>query len=404
MPLIRSALNRKIRYAIVGLPAHVDALVLPALKRCPHSEPVALVSPNRPLLKSLSKRWKIPLIYEYAAYDDCLTSANVDAVYLALPQALHLESMTQAIRSGIHVFSEGALASVLAESRTLLEESHANHVLLHEIPPFTTTSQILLNPTLQSKKVKRFFQDAKKASGDARWISIHLSGPLAELRSKEGFDLRALIAEGLQASRSLLEAEPIEVYAQVQLSGTSFLDETDETLCVMLRFERGLSATLTCSRGASFRQAFEWLGTRGTVRGEWQPGNSFKQMNPYLPARMNRLSSSSRSAVWKFQTRFSKDGVSHWRHRDLEQRISPLQLLRDALASFSLRILASEQSTRKEQGVRAEENNAILRRMTDLSYADQILEAARLHRGITLHAIPELHSIRQTRTPRSSAA
>src|SRR4030095_3926302 len=64
----------KIRYAVVGLGYIAQVAVLPAFAKAKNSEVTALVSDDPKKLKTLSKKYKVPLTYSYDEYEECLKS------------------------------------------------------------------------------------------------------------------------------------------------------------------------------------------------------------------------------------------------------------------------------------------------------------------------------------------
>jgi predicted dehydrogenase len=71
--------------------------------------------------KSERSRAALGLERAYASYDEVLDDADVEAVHLALPNVLHLEYASRALRAGKHVMCEKPLAMNAAETRELVE-------------------------------------------------------------------------------------------------------------------------------------------------------------------------------------------------------------------------------------------------------------------------------------------
>jgi glucose-fructose oxidoreductase len=77
-----------VRYAVVGLGHIAQAAVLPAFAHTRRSRLAALVSGDAKKRVQLSRKYRVPA-FSYAQYEDCL--AQVDAVYIALPNSQHAE-------------------------------------------------------------------------------------------------------------------------------------------------------------------------------------------------------------------------------------------------------------------------------------------------------------------------
>src|SRR5438552_544284 len=83
---------KQIRYAVVGLGHIAQVAVLPAFKHArKNSRLTALVSGDKLKRESLGKKYRVSHLYSYEEYDDCLTSGEIDAVYIALPNDMHKE-------------------------------------------------------------------------------------------------------------------------------------------------------------------------------------------------------------------------------------------------------------------------------------------------------------------------
>src|ERR1700733_11185180 len=102
---------QQLRYAIVGLGNISQVAILPGfLNAKSNSQVTALVSDDPEKLKILAKKYGVKHCYDYGEYDDCLRSGNVDAVYIALPNNLHLDYTLRAAKAGVHVVCEKPLA------------------------------------------------------------------------------------------------------------------------------------------------------------------------------------------------------------------------------------------------------------------------------------------------------
>jgi predicted dehydrogenase len=93
--------KQKIRYAVVGLGDLAQVAVLPAFKNSPNSELVAIVSGDAEKRRKLGKKYRLEHVYSYEEYGSAL--AEVDAVYLVLPNHLHRDYAVRAAEAGVHV-------------------------------------------------------------------------------------------------------------------------------------------------------------------------------------------------------------------------------------------------------------------------------------------------------------
>src|SRR5579872_6745803 len=104
----RKRAGQKIRYAVVGLGHLAQVAVLPAFKNAQNSELVAIVSGDGEKLKKLGRKYGLQHSYSYEEYERAL--AEVDTVYLVVPNHLHRDYAVRAANAGVHVLCEKPMA------------------------------------------------------------------------------------------------------------------------------------------------------------------------------------------------------------------------------------------------------------------------------------------------------
>src|SRR5207237_6161290 len=77
----------------------------------------------------LGEKYQVP-VYSYTAFDHLMKSGDVDAVYIALPNALHREYTERAARAGMHVLCEKPLAHTADDCRAMIDVCATHHVHL----------------------------------------------------------------------------------------------------------------------------------------------------------------------------------------------------------------------------------------------------------------------------------
>ncbi|MEO6462511.1 MAG: Gfo/Idh/MocA family oxidoreductase, partial [Candidatus Eisenbacteria bacterium] len=99
--------SRKVRYAVVGLGHIAQNAVLPAFEHASRNSVLsALVSDDPIKRRRLGKRYKVPALFGYDAFDEMLAADLVDAVYIALPNSLHRAYAERAAMHGVHILCE----------------------------------------------------------------------------------------------------------------------------------------------------------------------------------------------------------------------------------------------------------------------------------------------------------
>ncbi|MEZ4518030.1 MAG: Gfo/Idh/MocA family oxidoreductase [Chloroflexota bacterium] len=93
--------------------ANINRRVIPAIRASERGELVAVASRNAGRSAEYAAEWDIP--QSFGSYEDMLESDAVDAVYISLPNHLHAEWSSYALRHGKHVLCEKPFALTLAE-------------------------------------------------------------------------------------------------------------------------------------------------------------------------------------------------------------------------------------------------------------------------------------------------
>lgn len=251
-----------VRYAVVGLGHIAQVAVLPAFRSAKNSSLVALVSSDDRKLRALQKKYRVPRIYRYEDYDECLRSGEIDAVYLALPNDQHLEYSVRAARAGIHVLCEKPLALSAPEGLAIVGAAQKYQVKL------MTAYRLHFDPaTLSALELVR-----SGRLGEPRYFSSTFSFQLADgdnirtRRARGGGALNDIGIYCVNAARNLFAAEPLEVYAvSVKKRGDRRFREVDETTAVTMRFPKERVGSFTVSFGAANSGRFLLVGTKGSV-------------------------------------------------------------------------------------------------------------------------------------------
>src|SRR4051794_31699389 len=100
------AAGKQVNYAVVGLGHIAQVAVLPGFAQARNSRLAALVSGDAKKLRELGKQYQVPHTYSYEDFDDCLADPEINAVYVALPNDMHLEWVLRAAEAGKHILCE----------------------------------------------------------------------------------------------------------------------------------------------------------------------------------------------------------------------------------------------------------------------------------------------------------
>jgi predicted dehydrogenase len=254
--------KRKIRYAVVGLGYISQIAVIPAFAQAvKNSELAALVSDDPEKLKKLGRKYGIARLHRYEEYDDLLSSGEVDAVYLGLPNHLHHEYTLRAARAGIHVLCEKPMAVTVEECKDMIRTCQANDVKL----------MIAYRLHFEEANLKAIEIVNSGRIGEPRIFSSVFTNQVEEgnirLRRKTGggtlYDIGIYC---INAARYLFRSEPIEVFAKTANNGEKRFKEIEEMTSAIMYFPGERLADFTCSFGAADASAYQIIGTKGVLR------------------------------------------------------------------------------------------------------------------------------------------
>ena len=254
-------MNKKVRYAVVGLGDISQEAMLPGIEATGNSELVAVVTSDPEKARVVSKQYGIDDSYGYSQFQALLESGTIDAIYLATPNWRHAEFIIPALKAGIHVLTEKPLEISAAKCQEIIDAQKTSSAkLMVAYRLHFEPGTIDLIETIRSGELgdvllftSTFAQMVDPANHRAH--SGDKAGPLLDMGPYP-----------INASRYVFEAEPIAVVSAV---GTrhpeSGFDDFDDTVAVTLEFPGGRLAQFVVSYYASAINTYCALGTKGSV-------------------------------------------------------------------------------------------------------------------------------------------
>ena len=262
-PRSRRDSRRRIRYAVVGLGYISQAAVLPAFRHArKNSELAALVSDDPTKLRTLARRHGADRLYDYGGFDECLADETIDAVYIALPNAMHREYAIRAARAGKHVLCEKPLAVTSADCEAMRDAAAENGVRL-----MTAYRLHFEKANLEAVEVVRSGRIGEPRIFHSVFTMQVAADNIRLSPTEEGggpiYDIGIYC---INAARYLFRAEPEEVFAWSANLGDPRFEACPEMMSCVLRFPVQRLATFTCSFGASETGWYQIVGTKGDLR------------------------------------------------------------------------------------------------------------------------------------------
>jgi predicted dehydrogenase len=244
-----------VRWGLLGT-AHVNRRLIPAMRAARRSTLVAVASRDAARVRDYAREWDIPTAH--ASYDALLRDPSVDAVYLPLPNALHVEWTLRALDAGKHVLCEKPLALAAEDVDRVAAVALARDLVVAEA--FMFRHEPLLQRVLDLV-----------AEGAIGPVSFIASGFTYEQTRADDVRLVPALGGGslwdvgcyaVNVVRVVAGREPVEAFGWAELGPSG----VDECFSGLLRFPGGITAAVHSSFRSRRGAWLEIVGRGGTLR------------------------------------------------------------------------------------------------------------------------------------------
>ncbi|MCP9753467.1 Gfo/Idh/MocA family protein [Ferruginibacter sp. HRS2-29] len=246
----------KIRWGVLSTAKIARNKVIPAMQSGIHTQVTAIASSNTTVAQDIAAKNNIATVYD--SYEALLADPEIDAVYIPLPNHLHVPWAIKALQAGKHVLCEKPIALSAAEATELLNES-----LKH--PQLKVMEAFMYRFHPQWHAVKKLLQQGR--IGEIKSIQSafsYFNTDPANVRNQKdigGGGLMDIGCYSISIARFIFEKEPVRVFGSLEMD-TVF--KTDKLATGIMDFSSATSM-FTCSTQAMPFQYATILGTEGTI-------------------------------------------------------------------------------------------------------------------------------------------
>ena len=246
----------KLRWGVLSTANIGVKKVIPGMLQGQHCDMVGIAS--RDLARARMIASELGLAKAYGSYEDLLADPEIEAVYIPLPNHLHVPWSIRALEAGKHVLCEKPIGLSSAEAGELLAAS-ARH------PHLKVMEAFMYRHHPQWQRARRLAREG--GIGDLRTVQTFFSyynDDPANIRNMAGIGGGGLMDIGcycISLSRFLFDAEPQRVLGILEYDPDF---GTDRLASGVLDFGLGTS-TWTCSTQLAAFQRVNILGTEGRV-------------------------------------------------------------------------------------------------------------------------------------------
>jgi predicted dehydrogenase len=247
--------SAKLRWGVLGVARIATKKVIPAMQHGRWTEVHAIAS--RDVARARQAAGELGIGRAYGSYDALLADPDIDAVYIPLPNHLHVEWTRRAAEAGKHVLCEKPIGLTAADAEQLIGVRDRTGVRIQEAFMVRTHPQWL--GALDIVRSGRL--------GVVRSITGYFSffnDDPANIRNIKSYGGGGILDIGcylVNTARMIFEGEPHRVCALVEESPATAVD----WMATMILDFDGRHAAGTCSTQLAHGQRITIAGTRGRI-------------------------------------------------------------------------------------------------------------------------------------------
>jgi predicted dehydrogenase len=250
-------MKNKIYWGILSTSKIGREKVIPGLQKSNHCEVIAIASRNIEEAKKTAMLLNIKKAY--GSYEDLLNDPEIEAVYIPLPNNMHVEWAIKSLQAGKHVLCEKPIG-ISAEDAEKLQKVST------DFPQLKIMEAFMYHFHPQWQNVKSIV--AENAIGKVKTIHSFFSYYNVDptnIRNKTEVNGGALMDIGcycISFPRFIFDAEPVRALGIMDFDPTM---KTDRITSGILDFSNGITSTFTCSTQLMPYQRVHIVGTEGRI-------------------------------------------------------------------------------------------------------------------------------------------
>ena len=247
---------KRVRWGVLSTANIGMAKVTPAIQRAENCEVVAIASRSSYQAEAAAER--LGIAGAFPNYEALLEADVVDAVYIPLPNNLHLEWTIKAAKAGKHVLCEKPIALTAAEAEEMAAACGDAGVKLEEAfmyrhhPTWVEAVRLLASGVIGELQAVQ------------SWFS-YFNDDASNIRNRVENGGGAIMDIGcycINAARMLYDAEPSRIEASVRRDPAMGIDIVTSAV---LEFPGGGQSTFTCSTRGEPDQRVHIVGSEGRI-------------------------------------------------------------------------------------------------------------------------------------------
>ena len=249
------AMKGKAGWGVLGTAKIMRTRMIPAVQHSTYGELLAIGSRDADKGRRLARELGIPK--SFGSYEELLADPEIDIVYNALPNHLHVPWSIRALRAGKHVLCEKPLALAADEVRQLIRardeagRKAAEAFMVDTHPQWLKARDLTRTAEFgRLRAITGFFSYDNPDPTNNRNIPAHGGGAIYDVGSYVIHGSRYIWGEEPKRVVSVLERDPVM--------------QTDRLSALLMEFPSGF-ASFGCATQLVRYQRMQFLGTKGRV-------------------------------------------------------------------------------------------------------------------------------------------
>jgi predicted dehydrogenase len=246
---------RTVNWVVAGVGDIARKRVLPAIVAEPRSVLYGLVTREK------AKAQAYPGAKVWSTVEEALRDSSVDAVYIALPVAMHAEAAIAALRAGKHVLCEKPMAMSCAQAGQMVDEAQASGRMLgvayyrRLYPKLIRAKQLIAAGAIGQPLLAEANCHSEPPAAERGWLfdpALAGGGPLYDIASHRIDAMNFLFGEPVRACG--------------MLSNAVHRMDVEDSATVVMKFQGGIHGVVDVRWNSRVeRDQFRVIGTEGEL-------------------------------------------------------------------------------------------------------------------------------------------
>ena len=248
--------KKTVRWGVLGCSGIGKSRTIPGLLACENAELYAIAGRNEEKLKVYAEPFAPKKLY--TDYQALLDDENVDAVYLPLPNGIHMEWVKKAAAAGKHILCEKPMALTEEQVREMFAAAKEHGVLLEEAYAYRHAQLVQkVKEIVDSGAIGRIrYLESKHSTFDTNRSGIRYQ------KGNGGGAVYDVTCYNVSLASYLFGKDPEDMSVYCGFDKETGVDVSD---AVMLRYEEGVTAMLYAGLDAYRRGCYSILGDTGRI-------------------------------------------------------------------------------------------------------------------------------------------